>query len=505
VIRRALGLALVIVVSTLVPHDLAAQGFRVRLDARAQSVGYRGIAADSIPVADTVRGPNGGPQTADGFAVSCRSGLGYCVFFRPGSERRAAPMVVTAEATVWGLGVRGLSLHAMGRLAADLGAADVWPGPTPTLQLLEGFAQYAATAVTARLGRQYIASRLGFEGWDGAQLTLRHLESGLEITAYGGFGLARGMALPVTSPALNPLDDFQPRERQLLAGAQAGLARHPVALRAVYQRAFDPRLNYLVAERGGLDATLSLPFGLSLSGGADYDFAAGDWGSTEGVLAFAPSHAPVSVAAGARRYRPHFDLWTIWGAFSPVPYHAVHGSVALGPVRGVRVRARGEQYWFDPTEAETPLVAEAMTHGWRWNAGATYQATAALAIDLGYHLELGPGAGSGGFAGSVRYAPTERLSVSAHGAYLERPLEFRFSDATLRSLGIASEYRPSPRLLLGLDLIRHNETRDRPDAAAFDWNQLRLSARATVLFGSDPDGPGLPPAVRQMPQRSRLN
>ena len=42
----------------------------------------------------------------------------------------------------------------------------------------------------------------------------------------------------------------------------------------------------------------------------------------------------VTALVGARQYRPHFDLWTIWGAFSPVPYHAVNGSVWVRPVGG---------------------------------------------------------------------------------------------------------------------------------------------------------------------------
>lgn len=485
--------------AALFPHRLPGQGFRVRLDARFQSVSYRGIAADSILTADTVTGPNGGAQTRDGFAVRCLPGTDYCHFFRPGQVQRAAPLVTTAEGALWGLGISGLSLHATARAAVDLGSADVWPGTSPAMQLLEGYAQYAVPHLTARAGRQYTASRLGFQGFDGAWLTLRHRGLGLEFTGYGGWGLAHGVALPVTSPALNPLNDFQPRNRQLLTGAQLGWARPPAALRAVYEREFDPGPDYLVAERAGIDAFLDLPLALRLSGGADYDVAMGWWGSAEATLGFAPGGSWLSAAAGARRYRPHFDLWTIWGAFSPVPYHAMFGSIALGPQWGVRLRARGEQYWYAPAEAQTPLVGGAKDEGWRWTFGASYRPKLPLTIDAGYSLELGPGAGAGGIDGTVLYAPDERLRVSIYASMLERPLEFRFNESSLRAFGLDTEYRPSTRIRVGATVTRYGETRDRPDAAAVDWSQFRVTTRLTVLLGSAADQAGLPPAVRRMP------
>jgi hypothetical protein len=36
-----------------------------------------------------------------------------------------------------------------------------------------------------------------------------------------------------------------------------------------------------------------------------------------------------SATIGARHYRPFFDLWTVWGVFSPVPYNGVSGSVSV--------------------------------------------------------------------------------------------------------------------------------------------------------------------------------
>jgi len=475
-----------------------AQGYRLRVDTRVQVAAYRGVVLDSIALGDTVTGPGGGPYTPDGFAVNCVASDPYCRFFRPGPIVHAAPVTTTADLTLWGLGVPGLSIRATGRVAGDLSSADNWPGTESHVQLLEGYAEYSGEHVTAQLGRQAIPTRFGFTGFDGGRVGYRTGPQGLEISAYGGWGLARGAALPVTSPALNPLDDFQPRERQLVAGGFAGWASAPLDARLSYLREVDPSVDYFVSERVGLDVAVRPHPGWTLTGGADYDVAAGWCGSAEATLGYTTPGGRVAATAGVRRYRPHFDLWTIWGAFSPVPYRALQGSLSVAPAAGLRVRLRGERYEFDNSETATPLVTfEA--NGWRFAWGATYTPWAGWTVDGGYHSEFGPGASSRGFEGAVTYAPTERIAVSIQAASLDRPLEFRFDQSSLQLYGVEALYRPSPRVSFQLDASRYVEDRKRPDAAAFDWDQLRLNARVVVLFGSGADFANLPPAVRRMP------
>ncbi len=95
-----------------------AQGYRLRLDAGAQRVGYRGVTPDSILAIETVIAPSGGLQTPDGFAVRCPTGGNYCFFFRPGPQIRGGPMASSADLTLWGIGVRGLSAKVNGRIGA---------------------------------------------------------------------------------------------------------------------------------------------------------------------------------------------------------------------------------------------------------------------------------------------------------------------------------------------------------------------------------------------------
>ena len=207
----------------------------------------------------------------------------------------------------------------------------------------------------------------------------------------------------------------------------------------------------------------------------------------------------VTARIGVRRYRPDFDLWTIWGAFSPTPYRAVDGAVDLAPLRRLTVHVTGEAYRYDATGASAPLVT-VQSSGWRFGWDGSYAVAPRWTLDAGYHGEFGPGASSRGFQGGVTYAPSAHLSVSAHAGTLGRPLEFRLDDASVVMFGGSLDYRPAGRWQFQADVTRYAESRNRPDAAAFDWNQLRCSARVVLLLGSGIRLAGVPEAVQAMPE-----
>lgn len=477
-----------------------AQGYRVRLDNRIQRVAFRGVQLDSIPASAAVIGPGGGDFSPDGFAVRCDLSTGFCYFFRPGAEQRAAPAVTAADLTLWGLGLTGLSFHGSVRVAFDLGEAEVWPGTDPRIQLLEGYAEYSTEPFAGRLGRQVYSSRLGFSGFDGARVTVRDVRRGFEAVGYLGQGLARGIALPVTSSALNPLDDFQPHDRQIVAGAALGYNGALADVRLDYQREVDPRSDYFVSERAALAGDARLTPRVAISGGADYDIAQGLWGSADIFLRYsAPSWAGT---AGFQGYRPHFELWTIWGAFSPVAYQAVTGSASYSGLPHLQLRARGTRFFYEKTETETPLVS-VEDHGWRFSLGATWTPMDRLSFELGHEAEFAPGGSYASYDGAVSYAPLDQLLLTLHGAKLTRPLEFRFDEATLHQVGIEATWRPSDRWQLDVSAARYMEKRDRPDAAGFDWDQTRLSARLSLLFGSADDLLRLPKGRRPTASGSR--
>jgi hypothetical protein len=471
----------------------SAQGYTARVDVRGQAVDFRGVQLDSIPIGSVITGPTGGPISPDSIAVTCLAGATFCSFYRPGPRREAVPVTTGIDLTMWGLGMSGLSLHGNGRLFADLGDNNAWPGSVPAGQLLEAYAQYDRKGLIGRLGRQTFSSRLGFTGFDGAWLLLERLPANLQLGGYVGLGLADGVALPITTAALNPFNEFQPSERQLVAGGNLNWITPVAEARLDYQREVDRDTRNFVSERAALSATVRPWRRVSISGGTEYDFSYGWWGTSDVTASY--TEPRLGLSAGARHYRPYFNLWTIWGAFSPVPYNAVNGSVSLRPIPKLEVRARGERYWFEDTETETPLVNE-QDDGWRWSAGATYQLAARLQVDGGFATDFGPGASSQTWSGRLGYDPKDDLRLSLDVGTLKRPLEFRFSDANLDWVGVRADWRVLSNLQIGAGAIRYSEDRNRPDNAAFSWDQTRIDFRVTYSMSSGTEWAPLPPARR---------
>jgi hypothetical protein len=495
--RRSPRLVLLILgVLGLLPSNARAQGYRLRLDGQVQRADFRGVMQDSILASSAVPAPTGGLQTADGFAVRCLPGNSFCFFFRPGPALRGAPLVTSADLTLWGLGVRGLNVRINSRVGVDLADGEVWPGTKPSGQLIEAYAEYASRRFTARGGRQLLSSRLGVIGFDGGRATFQLGHYGIEAEAYVGLGLARATAIPLTSPALNPLDQFQPRRRQVLAGAAVGWSSRVATARLDYQREVDREARHFASERAAVSLDIHPRVRWSLLAGAEYDLANTWFGNADASIRYT---APwITLQGGVRQYRPHFDLWTIWGAFSPVPYHALNAGVWLRPIPTVELRARWERYAFSPTETETPLLS-VDDDGHRVGVGISYSPLAPLTLDAGYRQEQGPGGSSEGFEGTITFRPLADLSLLAYGSTLDRPLEFRFQDASVDVVGLEAEWWPTERLRLAVGAAHYAESRDRPDAAAIDWNQTRVTARATLLLRSEADVAPLPPALPRIP------
>jgi hypothetical protein len=472
------------------------QGYRLRLDSRIQAVSWRGLSAGTIPREDAVPQANGGFLTPDGHAAIC--GPTLCTFFAAGPPRRGVPWVTQADLSLWGLGVSGLSLRMNARWATDLGDGTVWPGTEPAMQLVEGYLEFVRAGVTARAGRQFLTGRLGGYGLDGVRLSARDARLGVEVNGYLGWGMARGSMLPVTDPAVNPLDDFQPRNRQVAAGLEATITRSRLDARVEYRREVDPSVDYFVSERASASVAIRPLRPLAVTAGGEYDLSFGSVGSADATASWIGRRYTVS--GGVRRYRPFFDLWTIWGAFSPVPYTSFYGSGSIAPLPSMTVRARAERYRFNDSETFTSNVT-VEDRGWRFETGVLWTPNAEVSLDAGYQSEFGPGASSRGFTGRLTWQPRAELRLGVQGTRLQRPLELRFNDAELTSLGVDVDFAPNPRWRFGVQAMRYDESRDRPDASAIDWNQFRLAGRISLLFGTNADRLRLPPAARPQPNR----
>ncbi len=483
----------VLIAAVLLAHRSApvdAQSYRARVDAGSQAVAFRGLIADSLPIASAVPSAHGGLQTPDGHAVRCGSG-DYCYFMRPGPELRSIPLTASASVTLWGLGVQGLSLRATGRYLEDLGSDEAWPGTQPVAQLIEGYLEYQRSAVTTRAGRLLLASRLEAIGFDGGWVRGRWDRASLDFSGYGGWGLGQAAALPVTSPALDPLDEWRPRDRQLVAGAGATWLHRLVDVRAEYRREVDPRDDYFVSER------TALSFGARAAswravGGLDYNLAEGRVGSADLTLTYWQQR--FSVSGGARRYLPYFSLWTLWGAFSPIPYNAVNAAAEVRAMSFLSLHAWGELYRYENADVSTGLVPDLEDRGWRATAGATATIGSQWTVYGNYGIEHGPGASGLFVDGWVTFNPTERYSFDLYGGTLARPLELRFYDATTRWIGGRAAWQINAQRRLWADVALFDDDRDRPDASASSLEQVRLRAGVSMAFGSRGDRIPLPPA-----------
>jgi len=413
---------------------------------------------------------------------------------------RATPVVATLDVTAWGFGVENLSLHLRTRATDDLAEENAWPVTEPPLRLVEGYAEYALPRLTVRAGRTPLHTRLGYETFDGGRLDVRPGGTPLTVTVFGGWSLARGSTLPITSPDVNPLGEFRPDERGRLLGGILGVVEGPVRGSIVYRREVDPEGSKLASEFLGASASIRLPRGFSLAGGADYDLGYEEWGSADAQLLWAGQVAQrsVSAAAGVRRYRPRFDLWSIWGAFSPVPYTETTARASVSPLDGLRLRGSAARFTYGNPETSSPLVSFE-EDGWRWTAGAGWSGFPDWAFDVDFGAEFGPGASSTHARASAAWRPVEDVRAGAWVARGTRPLEYRIDDAIVRSLGVDLEVDLGRGLRVDGAVGYYDEERSGGIERSFD--HLHVSAGLRYSFGTGADRAQLHPAILRIPER----
>lgn len=492
---------------------LGAQSYRVELDARFQGLNYRGWQLDSIPIGSVVTGSDGLLYTPDGIGVSCIAGRDYCLYYQAGAKVKAMPAVLTADFSVWNLGVRGLRIEGTGRVLTDFEDGPVnnqtsqdkqpaWPGAQPALQLMEAYLAYDEGWFSGRGGRLTNMSRFGYTGYDGAQVRVAEPRGRIGVTGRFGWPLARGALVPWTDASLDPLAEYQPAARGNLAGLDLDWHLPFLSGRVLYERQWfsDSGVTTRASELIGGDVTLRLHPSVSIAGGFDYDMAWGSVGNADGALTALLPKGFGNVTLGARRYRPRFPLWSIWSAFSPVPYNAFYGQVGVYPTRRVQLRGRLEDYSYEDAEVSTALV-QVESDGWRYGLGATLKQSANLYATLDYQAGLGPGAQALTVDGSVFWRPIPVLGLRVTGAWVERSLELRYNDTKLWQLGLDADasLHKGLRAFAGAWYLDEKRERD-VDAAGYDWNQVRFHLGLRYGFGSTADRASLPPAILRIPE-----
>ena len=459
-----------------------AQEWRVRAHTRVQYLEARSLVRDSVPIGQTTG--DGQQRLAGDTLVSCAPGATFCYFYRPEAVRSTTPVVQDLDLSGWGFGVEGLRVYANVRLRTAFGADEFWPRTDDHFDAFAAYVELDRRTYRVRLGRDHQISGLGYYGYDGGSVVLRLLEERVRLQAYGGWGLERGLAEPVTSDALASLEEFQPRDRNLLFGFRGSARPLPgVSLGAIYQREIETDRSGITSERIAVDGAYSPTLGVWLRGHADYDLATGWWGKAGATVGWSPR--PILYVEGRLfRYRPVFSLQTIWAAFSPTPYSGWGLSVTVHPSPDLSLAVEGERRAYGDTDADVPFH---VTTDRTWRAGARghWQPTEWAEVAGGYSLDFTFGAAFSAGEGRLRIRPADDWTIGVRTSAFQQLEEFRVGEGRVWSVGGELEWRRTTATLwASIDRYRHD--RRGADAVDPDWTQTRAAAGLAFYLGSEP-------------------
>ena len=472
----------VLVVLGISARSACAQGVRGDAVSSARYIEVRPLLLDSVPITSVTRTEDG-RFLFEGQPVTCIPGFDVCTRYVAGDVAHATVLAQDVALTAWGLGVAGLSATVSLRVRADAGGSFVWPRSDDAFDAMLAYAELDRGRWRVRLGRQRTHGGLGFSGYDGASALFQPLQR-LTLEAFGGRSLARGLYEP-RHEALRGIEDFLPdREAFLFGGVAAGEPWPGTRIAARYQREIWSDRSALLSERAAVDFTTDRVPRVLLDGAADWDFAFGRVGKAH-VTARAP--LPLwssSVEATARRYVPYFELWTIWGYFSPVSYHEAEVRARATPWRAATLSAyAGYRVYADAhtTVVLTPLIDDAFRIG----ASARVLVRDDLVFEGGYDMERGFGAFLSSGDVALTWSPQDRLTVSLDGSALQQIEEFRVGEGVVYGGGGGVDFKIGARSGVGAGVHLYRQTFDnRPGQP--DWNQLRAWAMLRLGIGRDP-------------------
>lgn len=463
------------------PGSAAGQDFRGSIVSSATYVEVRPMVLDSVDRSQVTVEPDGS-FSFDGRPVQCSS-TGLCTFYTSPQTESAATFRQDYRFTGWGFGVTGLSATVAFRVRQNTDSEFTWPLSDDPFDLLVGYVQLSREKVRIRAGRQQSVSGLGYDSYDGVSALVEPLDW-LDLRAYGGRSLAKGLHDP-RHEALRGIEDFLPDQNAYLVGGEVGVNPLPgTSVTGRYQREIWANRSGLVSERAALDVRTALFRPVSLSGSLDYDFARGIVGKSHLTASVPLSDGTVVLEATGRRYVPYFELWTIWGLFSPVAYHEGVFRGTWSPAEDLGVWLEGGYRSYDDTSFE-PILGPVEDDAVRGGAGAKWQPRPDLSLSGSYRVERGAGAfySSGDVSG--RWIPDDRFSVGAHLTATQQIEEFRTGEGVVAGGGLNGDVRLTERLHLSGGAALYRQTFDnRPGMV--DWNQLRAWTSLRIDLGSDP-------------------
>jgi hypothetical protein len=461
------------------PVVLCAQGLRISGVTTMQFVELRPLVTDSI-LGTLLPGSGDSRTTIGGVPAFCSQTSPYCLFEASGNRISAAPVLQDLTFAGWGW-QEGLSFHADMRVRTQLGGGTglVYPNSDDHVDLLDAYAQLDREAWQARVGRQWVTGGLGAYAFDGADAHWRH--DWLSVEGWGGRALMSGLDQPYTSSLLSAVDNLPPDQNGYVVGARAAV--RPDALSSAsftYQRIIMADRSGLYSERAAFDGS-TRRFGATIDAGLTYDLATEEWNEAR-LRVGTGGDGLLGYSLEVRHSRPYFELWTIWGAFSPIGFDEERASINLRP--------RGSLFSFAfhgayRKYANTDTDIELRTNGWRAGADVNWRGTGRVSASGSYDVDIGSGGASTDARAGGRWVASSDVSFGFDATVTQNIYEFRVGTGRIygASLDGALRLKPDVRLVMDGGLYQHVLSNG---AAGPDWTQRRASARIEWMLGRDP-------------------
>jgi len=300
----------------------------------------------------------------------------------------------------------------------------------------------------------------------------------------------RGLNEPISSDAVAAVESLAPSDHAWLLGSQISYRAAPgrsIALQ--YQREVRSDSSDLYSERLAADGLYRAGWG-QVEASLKADLAAREL--NESLVRVRWDASPsLAVSAWGRTYKPFFELWTIWGAFSPVGFQEAGFTGAWRLLRrSARVEAQAAYRTYEDAGASTTF-GEYRTDGWRVGLSGAYGIDPAWTVEGSYHADVGFGSAKSSASARLQRRLGEGTYVGLNASGFQTAYEFRVPEGTVWGLGAdgAAPLGPRSRVYASAAWYKH---RTGNGGSVPDWSQTRVTVRLDWTIGPEPGMSALP-------------
>jgi hypothetical protein len=270
-------------------------------------------------------------------------------------------------------------------------------------------------------------------------------------------------------------DEYAPNKRAYIYGFDGALDFGTnFSANVQYQREIRTDNTGLYTERIG-GSLRALVGNSTLDGAVTYDLAFKEINLAR-IQMSTPFGSGFGLVLEGRHYRPFFEYWTIWGAFSPVAYTEGRGMLTwTSPKDGLSFEVGGGYRDYDETNAGLDYVS-IKEDGWRLYGGGHW-VNGPWFVDGGYRSETGFGASRYGGDLTVGRLIGGNARIALFGSSTKTFGEFRIGEQLGSGGGIDGSWNLSTFTLSGSAGLYRITYDNRPQSEAWTQPRAHLSMR----------------------------